>query len=96
MRLVTAAVVWTVALLAAPGRLQLLIRRHTSADFAGHSGTPDLFLFANNEATQIPMIARFVEVKKPKESVIKDQLAEIAFLNGLGLPTRVLRLVERK
>jgi len=37
-----------------------------------------------------------VEVKKPEEAVSGDQLAEIEFLNKLGLHARVLRLIERK
>jgi hypothetical protein len=34
-------------------------------------------------------------VKKPRERTNADQLEEIAFLNAMGLPARVLRLIER-
>ena len=78
-----------------PKRLELLISRHIAPEWAAHSGVPDLFFFAINLATRMPSIARFVEVKKPDEVVSKDQLAEIDFLNSLGLHARVLRLIER-
>jgi hypothetical protein len=42
-----------------------------------------------------PTMARFVEVKKPKERVSKDQKEEIEYLRSLGLQARVLRLKER-
>ena len=75
-------------------RLQTIIARHTSPEHKGKSGVPDLFLFATNQATGLPSIARFVEVKKPEEPASAVQLAEIDFLNGLGLHARVLRLIE--
>jgi hypothetical protein len=53
-------------------------------------------LFATSHSTGLPTIARFVEVKKPEEPVSTVQMAEIAFLNQLGLHARVLRLVERE
>jgi hypothetical protein len=43
---------------------------------------------------RVPTIARFVEVKKPEEPASAVQLAEIDYLNGLGLHARVLRLIE--
>ena len=75
-------------------RLQTIIARHTSPKHKGKSGVPDLFLFATNQTTGLPTIARFVEVKKPEEPASAVQLAEIDFLNGLGLHARVLRLIE--
>ena len=64
-------------------------------EHAGHSGVPDLFLFARNTKTKKPSIARFVEVKKPKERVSQDQKDEIALLKSFGLHARVLHLIER-
>ncbi len=78
-----------------PERLQAILDKHMSAEHKGKSGIPDLFLFATNQSTGLPSIARFVEVKKPEESVSAVQMAEIAFLNQMGLHARVLRLVER-
>ena len=75
-------------------RLQTLIARHSSPEHRGKSGIPDLFLFATNQTTGLPTIARFVEVKKPEEPASAVQLAEIDFLNVLGLHARVLRLIE--
>ena len=75
-------------------RSQAIIARHTSTEHKGKSGVPDLFLFATNQTTGLPTIARFVEVKKPEEPASAVQLAEIDFLNGLGLHARVLRLIE--
>jgi hypothetical protein len=75
-------------------RLQSIIARHTSPEHKGKSGVPDLFLFATNQTAGLPSIARFVEVKKPEEPASAVQLAEIDFLNGLGLHARVLRLIE--
>ncbi len=78
-----------------PQRLQALLDRHLSPQHAGLSGVPDLFVYALDERTGRPAIARFVEVKKPEEPASRVQLDEIAFLNGLGLHARVLRLRER-
>jgi hypothetical protein len=78
-----------------PKRLRQLLIRHTSAERQGHSGVPDLFLFATNVATSTRSIARFVEVKKPEEPVRPDQCEEITFLNQVRLHARVLRLKER-
>lgn len=79
-----------------PHRLASLVLRHTAPSHAGHSGTPDLFLYAINQTTGMSCIHRFVEVKKPGELVSDDQKAEIQFLRTLGLKARVLRLIERK
>jgi hypothetical protein len=78
-----------------PERLQAILDKHLSDDHKGKSGIPDLFLFATSHSTGLPTIARFVEVKKPEEPVSPVQMAEIAFLNQMGLHARVLRLVER-
>ena len=77
-----------------PERLKVLIDKHTSKEHEGRSGIPDLFLFATNKQTGKPSIARFVEVKKPKEPVSQDQKNEIELLNSMGLHARVMRLVE--
>ena len=79
-----------------PERLQAILDKHLSVEHKGKSGIPDLFLFATSHSTGLPTIARFVEVKKPEEPVSPVQMAEIAFLNQLGLHARVLRLVERE
>ena len=71
------------------------LNKHLSAAHAGLSGVPDLFVYAIHLSTGKPAIARFVEVKKPEEPASQVQLDEIAFLNGLGLHARVLRLKER-
>jgi VRR-NUC domain len=95
LALPNAAALLVIFLVLGPKRLELLISRHIAPERAAHSGVHDLFLFAINLATRMPSIARFVEVKKPDEVVSKDQLAEIEFLNNLGLHARVLRLIER-
>lgn len=77
-----------------PDRLQAVLDRHLAPERGNLSGIPDLFLFATPTGSKKPGIARFVEVKKPEEVVSKEQLAEIDFLNGLGLHARVLRLLE--
>jgi hypothetical protein len=77
-----------------PDRIALLMERHASPSHAGRSGVPDLFLFARDSRGSV-RAARFVEVKKPDEPVSKDQEEELAFLIGLGLHARVLRLIER-
>jgi hypothetical protein len=78
-----------------PERLQAILDKHLSIEHKGKSGIPDLFLYATSHSTGLPTIARFVEVKKPEEPVSPVQMAEIAFLNRMGLHSRVLRLVER-
>ena len=77
-----------------PVRIKVLIDKHTSKEHEGRSGIPDLFLFATNNQTGKPSIARFVEVKKPGEKISQDQLDEIDLLNSVGLHARVMRLVE--
>lgn len=42
-----------------------------------------------------PAGCRFVEVKKPAETVLKSQRDEIAALRRQGLRAGILRLVER-
>ena len=79
-----------------PSSLAALTARHNDPVRHDRYGTPDLFLFATDEKTQRVTIARFMEVKKPEESVSRDQREEIAFLQTLGLDARVLRLVERE
>lgn len=79
-----------------PQRLQAILDKHLSDEHKGKSGIPDLFLYATSHSTGLPTIARFVEVKKPEEPVSPVQMAEIAFLNQMGLHARVLRLVERE
>ncbi len=76
-------------------RLTQLIARHNDPARQDRFGTPDLFLYATEIATGKAAIARFVEVKKPEEPLKPDQSEEIAFLQGLGLHARVLRLDER-
>lgn len=78
-----------------PNRLQTILDRHLDEDRADRFGTPDLFLFARNSLTQNPSFYRFVEVKKPREHVSHDQKEEIAFLRSIGIPARLLRLIER-
>lgn len=77
-----------------PDRLSAILKRHLAPDRGNLSGIPDLFLYAIKTETGLPAIARFVEVKKPEEQVSRAQIDEIAFLNGLGLHARVLRLIE--
>lgn len=77
-------------------RLQAILDRHLAAERALNFGTPDLFLFARNSTTKQLAFFRLVEVKKPYERISEDQHDEIAFLRSLGIPARVLRLVERK
>ena len=76
-------------------RLQKLIDRHNDPERQDRFGTPDLFLYAIEKQTGKATIARFVEVKKPEETVKPDQHEEIEFLQSLGLHARVLRLDER-
>jgi hypothetical protein len=76
--------------------LEVLLTKHSSHEHAGKSGVPDLFLYAVNNLTGKPSIARFVEVKKPKEKVSDEQKLEIALLNSMGLHARVIRLIEKE
>lgn len=77
-------------------RMQVLLDKHNSKEHQGKSGVPDLFLYATNARSGKPSIARFVEVKKPKEVISQEQKDEIELLNSLGLHARVIRLVEKK
>jgi hypothetical protein len=74
--------------------MQVLLDKHKSNEHQGKSGVPDLFLYATNTQTGKTSIARFVEVKKPKEKVSQDQKDEIELLNLMGLHARVIRLIE--
>jgi hypothetical protein len=38
---------------------------------------------------------RLAEVKKPRERISIDQHEEISFLRLLGVPARIIRLIER-
>lgn len=78
-----------------PIRLQAILDRHLDKSRADRFGTPDLFLFARNTSTQEPAFYRLVEVKKPNEQISRDQREEIAFLRLIGVPARLLRLIER-
>ena len=92
----SANVLWALLQVCGPERLSKLIARHNNYIVVAQYGVPDLFLYAINNETGLPSIARFVEVKKPEERVSTDQRNEIAFLQALGLHARVLRLVERE
>lgn len=76
-----------------PEHLQKLVDRHSDP---GVFGVPDLFLFARDRKTQKVYMGRFVEVKKPDELVSLGQREEIAFMKGLGLHARLIRLIERR
>jgi len=78
-----------------PGDLDQILRRHLSPERVGKFGTPDLFLFAKNHPQANVSFFRLVEVKKPGERISRDQHEEIEFLRSLGVPARVLRLIER-
>lgn len=78
-----------------PERMQILIERHTAPDRAGKYGTPDLFLYMSPAKSSGVPVIRFAEVKKPRERLHPDQREEIEFLNSIGIPARVLRLIER-
>lgn len=75
-------------------RIKAIVDRHNEPSRAERFGTPDLFLFAWLNATGLPTMARFVEVKKPRERISPDQSEEIKFLKSIGLKARVLRLIE--
>lgn len=78
-----------------PSRLQRILDRHVTPDGEVVVGIPDLFLYAVDANTGRLAQACFVEVKKPREQVSPQQREEIAFLIGMGLKARVLRLIER-
>jgi hypothetical protein len=77
-----------------PGQLDKILRRHLSPDRVNRFGTPDLFLFAKKRSDAKVSFFRLVEVKKPQEQISPDQHEEIAFLRSIGVPARVLRLIE--
>ena len=79
-----------------PGQLEKILRRHLSPERVERFGTPDLFLFAKKRQEAKVSFFRLVEVKKPGEHISRDQHEEIAFLRSIGVPARVLRLIERK
>lgn len=85
------------ALIAAcgPARLRKLVDQHAVGLPTRTSGVPDLFLYALDETERVRAV-RFVEVKKPKEPVSKEQREQIAFLKSLGFHAQVTRLVERR
>jgi hypothetical protein len=78
-----------------PGQLEKILRRHLSPERVERFGTPDLFLFARKRQEAKVSFFRLVEVKKPGEHISRDQHEEIAFLRSIGVPARVLRLIER-
>jgi len=79
-----------------PWRLSEILSRHLSPERASRYGTPDLFLFARDRRRSGVAFYRMVEVKKPGEAISRDQHEEVAFLRSIGVPARVLRLIERK
>lgn len=78
-----------------PKKLQAILDRHLDPARRDRFGTPDLFLFARKAGEERVAFYRLVEVKKPKERISNDQHEEIAFLRSIGVPARVLRLIER-
>jgi hypothetical protein len=78
-----------------PQKLQKILDRHLDASRSDRYGTPDLFLFAQESSEGRVALHRLVEVKKPKERISADQHEEIEFLRSIGIPARILRLIER-
>lgn len=77
-------------------QLQKILNRHAHPQHIGKFGTPDLFVFAKRKASQSnASFFRFVEVKRQGETVSADQKSEIAFLQSIGVASRVFRLTER-
>lgn len=72
--------------------LQGILVRHETVD-PSSPGIPDLFLFRVEADGQVAG-ARFVEVKKPEEALLKSQIDELLCLRGLGLKAGVVRLSE--
>lgn len=87
--------VWSLFNALGPTRLQAVLDRHLSPEREGKFGTPDLFLFAQ-KGPATTSFYRLVEVKKPREHISRDQHEEIAFLRSIGVPARVLRLIEAR
>lgn len=85
---------WSLFSALGPARLQAVLDRHLSPEREGRFGTPDLFLFAKGGSASATSFYRLVEVKKPRERISNDQHEEIAFLRSIGVPARVLRLIE--
>jgi hypothetical protein len=79
-----------------PAKLHQILGRHLSPGRMDRFGTPDLFLIAKKHPQERVSFFRLVEVKKPRERISADQHEEIAFLRGIGVPARVLRLMERQ
>ena len=94
-RLPAAEVLWALIHHCGEKRIAEILARHNDPSRVENYGTPDLFLYATNNKSGRVAIARFVEVKKPEESLSQDQKEEIAFLQSVGLHARVLRLIER-
>ena len=77
--------------------LKALLDRHNDPSRVNIYGTPDLLLWESNRKTKAIESMRFVEVKKPKEPLSKDQQDELSYLNNeLGVPALLLRLKEHK
>jgi len=76
-------------------QLQLILDRHLDPDRMDKYGTPDLFLFTSHKTTHSISRTCFVEVKRHDEVLSNDQISEINFLRGIGLKSRVFRLIER-
>jgi hypothetical protein len=76
-----------------PVKLQLLVDRHLASVVFG---VPDLFLFARHKTSAQKLMGRFVEVKKPEETLSDGQHEEIAFMNRIDLHARCIRLMERE
>ena len=75
--------------------LKALLDRHNDPSRVNIYGTPDLLLWESNRKTKAIESMRFVEVKKPKEPLSKDQKDELSYLNNvLGVPALLLRLKE--
>lgn len=79
-----------------PNKLESVLDRHLDPARSDRFETPDLFLFARKTGEERVAFYRLVEVKKPQERISKGQHEEIAFLRSIGVPARVLRLIERK
>jgi hypothetical protein len=90
-----ARAVWALFNGLGPSRLQKVLDRHLAPEREGRFGTPDLFLYARGAGLPGTAFYRLVEVKRPRERVSPDQHEEIAFLRSIGVPARVLRLIER-
>ena len=88
--LATIEALWVIC---GPVKLQLLVDRHQDPSVFG---VPDLFLFARHKTSSKKLMGRFVEVKKPEETLSDGQHEEIAFMNEIDLHARCIRLMERE